>query len=253
MSQVVISQLELDGQTIRYASLNNHSSKNLLILHGWGSNLENWLDFLEQFKNADLNIFLPDLLGFGQSSLPPRPFGVKDYTEFVKKLADHFGLQIFYLFGHSFGGQVALNFTHYYPNRVIKLFLSAPAIVRPRSSAIKKKLAGLAKILKNFLPQPLKRLFYYLIGSPDYGVLTSEVMKQTFQKMIATDLTHLLPAVKTPTVIFWGKKDRYTPLEHSQLIAGLLPNAQVYVFADARHGLYLQKAVELKEIILKNL
>ncbi len=249
-------KIQINGLEIRYAELNKDARQCLVFLPGWGGNLESWKDFLRTFEAETVRILAFDLPGFGQSQTPPRPWTVADYANLLKNFLDQLGLSKIYLFGHSFGGQIAVRFAYDHPERLAKLFLSGAAVIRPKKTSFKIIMAFWAKIFKILLlgkGAGLRRLIYRVIGGVDYGNLTEPVMRQTMAKVIADDLSSLLPDIKLPTVIIWGKNDTKTPFEHFLQIKKLMPKAKTFVFEDASHGLHLQKPKELKQIVMDNL
>lgn len=249
-------KIQINGLEIRYAELNKDAPQCLVFLHGWGGNLESWQDFLSTFKGESIRILAYDLSGFGQSQTPAQPWTVNDYADLLKNFLDQLDLDKIYLFGHSFGGQIAVRFSYDHPERLERLFLSGAAIVRPRKSFYKIILAFLARIVKIVLPGKaarFRKFIYRVIGGADYGNLTDPVMRQTMANVIADDLLDLLPGLKMPVFIIWGKLDKYTPYRYFLRIKNALPLAKTFVFADGRHGLHWQKPDELKKIILANL
>ncbi len=246
----------VNGLEIRYAEINKDAIQCLVFLHGWGGSLESWKDFLSTWQNEPIRILAFDLPGFGQSQTPPQPWTVADYADLLKNFLDQLGLSKIYLFGHSFGGQIAVRFAHEHPERLDKLFLSGAAVIRPKKTLFKIIMALVAKIFKILLlgqGAGLRRLIYRVIGGADYGNLTSPVMRQTMTNVIADDLSELLPKIKGPAVIIWGKQDTCTPYRHFLKIKELLPQAKTFVLEDGRHGLHLQHPQELKKIMLDNL
>lgn len=246
----------INGLLIRYLEINKDAPQSIVFLHGWGGNLDSWKEFLTSFEKENIRVLAFDLPGFGQSQVPPAAWTVKDYADLLKGFLDQLGLDKIWLFGHSFGGQIAVRFTHDRPGRVAKLFLSGPAIIRPKKSFYKIILGVFAKIFRILLlgkGERLCRFIYRVIGGADYGHLTNPVMRQTMKNVLADDLTGLLPGLKPPVTLIWGKLDKYTPYSNFLRIQKILPQAHTFVFEDGRHGLHWQKPAELKKIILDNL
>lgn len=248
-----ITQKKIGDLVLRFLEINPAGQKTLIVLHGWGGGVDSWKNFLENLKKEDLRVIAFDLPGFGLSPAPLMPWGISDYAELVKKVLESYGLKKVFLLGHSFGGQIACQFAHDYPYHLEKLFLASAAAIRPNLTPGKKLLKIIAVSTKIFWPRPVRRFLYRLLGNLDYGNLTDPVMKQTMQNAIKSDLTSLLPYIKTPTIIIWGKGDTTTPLKHGQLIHKLMPQSKIFVLENARHGIHLQAPLELKKIILDNL
>jgi len=210
----------------------------LVILHGWGSDLARWRPLVDQLKAAGLKVFLPRLP-------QDKARNTADFADWIDKKTKTLGR--FFLVGHSFGGQIAINFAARYPGRVKKLILLASAGIR-RPSVKSALFLPLAKLLK-FAPLKFKRLAYRAIGATDY-VKAGPIMKETMKLILRDDQQTNLKKIIVPTLLLWGEHDRYTPLSDGRLIQTLIPNSQLIIFPDGRHGLPFSHARQIKEKIL---
>lgn len=213
--------------------------KTAVILHGWGSRLSRWQPLVKQLLSSGLKVVLPHL--------------PEDKARNTADFADWFDqktkiLAPFFLIGHSFGGQVAINFAARYPKRVKKLILISSAGIR-RPNLKSRLLKGPAKLLKGLAGQRLKQLLYRLIGATDY-IQASPVMKATFKIIVREDQQQNLKQILAPVLLLWGKHDRYTPLGQGRLMQALLPKGQLIIFPDGKHGLPFTHVTQLKEKIL---
>ena len=210
----------------------------LVILHGWGSDLSRWRPLAESLRAAGLKVVLP--------SLPQdKVRNTADFADWLNQKTKT--LAPFFLVGHSFGGQIAINFAARYPQRVKKLILIASAGVR-RPSWKSALFLPFAKLLK-FAPLKFKRLAYQAIGATDY-VKASLVMKETMKIILREDQRENLKKITTPILLLWGEHDQYTPLDQAKLMQGVLPNSQLVIFPDGKHGLPFTHTGKIKEKIL---
>ena len=69
--------------------------KDILLLHGWGQNIEMMLPISDKF-NKDYNILIIDLPGFGKSSEPESAWTVFEYAECVNKIVKDLDLEVSY-------------------------------------------------------------------------------------------------------------------------------------------------------------
>jgi pimeloyl-ACP methyl ester carboxylesterase len=96
----------------------------LVLIHGLASNLAFWyLQIAPAFAQTH-PVILFDLRGHGRSSRPTKGYHPKVMAEDLHDFLDHLGIQRVHLLGHSFGGVVALHFSHRYPERVKSLILA---------------------------------------------------------------------------------------------------------------------------------
>lgn len=94
----------------------------LIILHGLFGSSDNWVTFAKSISDS-FTVYLPDLRNHGQS--PHSPF--HDYgsmADDLSELADHAGLEKFFLAGHSMGGKAAIRFAAFDPSRLSGLIIA---------------------------------------------------------------------------------------------------------------------------------
>jgi pimeloyl-ACP methyl ester carboxylesterase len=211
----------------------------LVILHGWGSDLSRWQPLVEMLKAGGVSVFIP--------KLPEDK--VRNVAAFSRWLDQKtVSLKPFYLLGHSFGGQIAINFGATHPERVRKLILVNSAGVR-RPSLKRKILTPLAKMLRGVVREKAKSFLYRLLLSTDYFQANPK-MRQTMALILTEDQQENMKKIKAPTLIIWGAGDRYTPLNDGRLTHELIKGSRFDVVGDATHGLPFTHTQLLKEKIL---
>jgi pimeloyl-ACP methyl ester carboxylesterase len=219
---------EIDGLKIAYSEAGQ--GKPLFFWHGWGGSKESWGDLMKELAGLNRKMVAVDFPGFGESDLPSKPWSVNDYYLFVEKfinsgkfdLAEGFDLAV-----HSFGGRVALKMQESdgLGEKLDHLILIAAAGIKPRVTLKRKIIQSMAWLGKIVFSMPLlkqlggvmRKLLYKLVGSRDY-LKVEGVMKETFLKVIDEDLRNNLEKINRPTLIIWGDKDSYVPLEDAKLM-----------------------------------
>ena len=227
----------------------------ILILHGWGPGAEKWQPTAEKLRQAGFSVLLPDLPGLGQTPPPPKPWGVAEYADFLAKLLATNRVKRAVVVGHSFGGQLAVALASSHPSLVEKLILVAPAIIRARSLKFRliRFLTKLTKpvfqaILSKRSFQRWQRLGYRLLRSHDY-LETQGVMRETFKKVIATDLSSQLASLSCPLLFVWGDRDRQVSLSQLSRLRELNQDIAIKVFPGVGHDLpFSQRDVLLETI-----
>lgn len=109
--------LPLDGTTLVYDVEGNGGA--LLLIHGGLGDRTMWEDQVPAFSERYQTI-VPDLRGFGASSLPADPFA---WTDDLRALLTHLGVDRAHVVGLSLGGSIALDFAETYPEMVRSLVL----------------------------------------------------------------------------------------------------------------------------------
>ncbi|MEK7519344.1 MAG: alpha/beta hydrolase [Patescibacteria group bacterium] len=222
----------------------------ILILHGWGSSSAKWEEVKGILVRYGIKVFVPDLPGFGYSQAPSRAWAVDDYVEWVREFCEKNNLSQFFLLGHSFGGTVAVKFSLKYPEKIKKLFLVAPAIIR-RKSFQKETIKKTASFF-SFLPSFIKKIIYKLLIRSDYPA-TFGVMRETYLKIIQENLSSYLSEIKVPTIIIWGERDIITPFSDAHFIKEKIPGSKLKTFPDVGHSLHKEAPAQLVQNILQDL
>jgi pimeloyl-ACP methyl ester carboxylesterase len=243
----VMPQIRINELTIHYND-NQHTGKCVVLLHGWGQNKEMMEPIEQQFKN-DFRIINLDLPGFGASDIPFKPWGVYEYTEFLKEFLELINVKTPVLIAHSFGARLAIIFASRYPTQ--KLILTGAAGIKPKRSLgyhVRVRTYKMAKVVF-MLPglnkhQESMRKFF---GSSDYRAI-SGIMRQSFVKIVNEDLTSLLPQIACPTLLIWGEKDDATPLWMGKLMEKKIPDAGLVIFEDDDHYAYWNQIVRFNRI-----
>jgi len=217
--------------------------KPIVILHGWGSASKKWTPLKKILASKSLKIFVPSLPGFNKQPIFA-PMSIQDYANWLAKYLKTKKLSKINLVGHSFGGQIAINFTAKHPQKVNKLILINSAGIRNKASLKRLVFTPIAKLGKTFFTLPpfcffkslAQHAFYRFLREPDY-YQASPVMKQTLKKILTEDQQDQMRKITRPTLILWAEKDTYTPLADGQLTNQLIKKSQLKVIPKATHGL----------------
>ena len=103
--------IEIRGHDIRYREYPaaKESSPNLILIHGFGNNLNSWRSITPILSEV-YNVYVFDLLGFGLSDKPTDyDYSNLNQAETVSKLAETLNLDSFIVGGHSLGGAIAFH------------------------------------------------------------------------------------------------------------------------------------------------
>jgi pimeloyl-ACP methyl ester carboxylesterase len=216
----------------------------VLVLHGWGAKIEA-VDPIIRGLRSRTCVYAVDLPGFGETGLPPQPWGVAEYADWTLALMDHLGLERPSIVAHSNGGRIAIHLAARQPERVDKLVLVDSAGIRPERGLRYYRRVALAKTAKHaarFLGPPGKALQHRVFArtaSSDYA--NAGPLRPTFVKLVNQDLTSLLPDVRASTLLIWGDQDTATPLSDGQTMERLIPDAGLVVLEGAGHFSYLDQ------------
>ncbi len=227
----------------------------IFILHGWGGSSRSFKSLRNLLLEKGLLVYALDLPGFGGASAPPKPWAVDDYVNFVSNFVLAQKIDKFYLFGHSFGGRIAIKFAVKYPEKLKGLILCSAAGLKPRKTFWQILIFGLAKIGNKFSFCPgysfFRKIFYkFFIRKTDY-LRTKGLMKETFKKVINEDLTSFLSQIKIPSLIIWGRKDKITPISDAYKMNKEIKNSILKIIPEGNHNPHFQFPQKLTEYILE--
>lgn len=242
----------LDVAGLRTRHLVRGCGPPVLVLHGWGASIETVYPIVTGLE-AVATVYALDLPGFGQSELPPEPWGVEDYQAFMAAFMDALGIERASVVGHSNGGRVAIRMASTEPRRVEKLVLVDSAGIRPGRTFGWYRRVAMAKAGKHaarLFGRPGERLRDMLVGragSTDY--LQAGAMRPTLVRLVNADLREHMPRVQAPALLIWGSDDTDTPLAAAREMERLIPDAGLVVFEGAGHYSYLDQPARFATIV----
>ena len=253
------TMVEVGGRRLRYLAAGQGDSLPLLLLHGFGGDLNGWM-FNQPALAAGRPTYALDLPGHGGSLKEVGEGSLAAFAEAVVGFADALNLARTHLVGHSLGGAVALEAALSAPGRVASLTLIASAglgseidgdyiegfVAATRRKTIKPFLerlfADASLVTRDLVDDVLK---YKRLDGVDAALRT--VADAVFPGgRQATVLRDRLSGLAMPVQVIWGAEDRIVPAAHA---AGLDANAAVHVVAGAGHMVHMEAAGEVNRLI----
>lgn len=220
---------------ISYEIVNPTATKDIIFLHGWGSNKDIMKSAFSTYLKKFRHIYI-DLPGFGKSK-NEYILTTKDYVnitlEFLKLL--HSSKDI--IVGHSYGGKIA---TLLNPKTLV--LLSSAGILEEKPFDVKLKIF-FAKFLNSLGLKNITKRF----RSKDVNNM-NENMYATFKNVVNEDFSSNFLNFSNKAFIFWGKDDKATSLESGQKISNLIKNSTFEAF-EGDHYFFIKKAKNICERI----
>lgn len=236
--------MNLKDTYINYVQYGNEEGKDIVLLHGWGQNIE-MMDPIGRRLQDDFRITILDFPGFGKSPEPPYAFTVYNYFEVLDELLKKLKIKNPILIGHSFGGRIAMIYAASKPTSKLILF-GAPFRRSNKKANIK------LRILKTMKKIPIiKNLEGYAkrhMGSRDYRNATP-IMRQILVNVINTNLYEYLPKISASTILIWGSNDTEVPLEEAKVIEGAITDCGLIVYEGCTHYAYLERLDQTVNIL----
>ncbi len=223
---VVKTQIE-PGLTIVHTDMGDGSP--VVFIHGLGSYIPAWNKNLLPLSKHFRCIAI-DLPGYGKSSKSLHPGTMDYYAEVVIKLMDKLGINKFNICGHSMGGVIAFKLAIEFPERVDKLFLSAPGGAETYYEDEKLLVENFISterminnddkqirnnVMVNFHHFPLDAQFMIsdriAIRKAGEFPLHAEIIARSASGVINSDVPFRLSGVKSKTMIIFGDNDKMIP------------------------------------------
>ncbi|MDF9891508.1 UNVERIFIED_ORG: pyruvate dehydrogenase E2 component (dihydrolipoamide acetyltransferase) [Pseudomonas vranovensis] len=245
-------KIDLGGRTLRYFDLGEGGTP-LLLVHGFGGDLNNWL-FNHQALAAERRVIALDLPGHGESGKTLQRGDLDELSQTVIALLDHLDIQHAHLAGHSMGGAVSLNLARLAPQRVRTLTLIASAGLGREING--DYLQGFVDASnRNALKPQLTQLF------SDPGLVTRQMLEDMlkFKRLEGVDSAlrqlaaaladgsvqrHDLRAVvaQQPSLVIWGAADAIIPAIHAEGLP-----AEVEILPGQGHMVQMEAAERINQ------
>ena len=239
-----MSRIQLDNKTAHYREWG--SGPNIIVmLHGWPADSTHYSQLGPDLAKLGYHIYVPDFPGWGNTPPPDTAWLVSNYRDWVHDFVTELAIKQFNLFGHSFGGRVAIKYAVKYSPDLKSLTLCASAGIKPDAYTLKRRALKLtASIGKkalslpviNKLEQVAKKALYKLAGSNDY-LQAEGVMKETIVNVLEEDLSPLLSQIHTSTLLLWGTEDPATPFCDGEKMHRQIKDSTLKSFEGAKHNL----------------
>lgn len=249
-------ELELTSCVLSYDELG--SGPPLVLLHGGGpgaSGLGNFAVVADALAST-YRLLIPDMPGFGNSRIT-KDTG-ESYLELaataIAELAAAVSEEPVGILGNSLGGAVATRVCIQSPGLVRKLVLMGPAGYRTELFT-PTPMEGV-RLLMSYYPDPslekmrhLISTFVYNASDPRYEDIARARYESSIDPERAAGYRRAvgpghppnrltledLKGVETPTLLIWGRDDRFVGVDDALGFLAALPNARLLIFSHCGH------------------
>lgn len=251
-------KVELDGRLVRYFE-RGEGGVPLVLVHGFGGDLNNWL-FNHEALAAGRRVIALDLPGHGESAKQLQRGDLDELSGVLLALLDHLDIPEAHLVGHSMGGAVCLNAARLSPQRVRSLTLIGSAGLGTEING--SYLQGFVEAAnRNALKAPLMQLFsnaelvnrqmledmlkYKRLEGVDSALrqLAANLFGEGRQQL---DLRAVVQDGAQPVLVIWGSDDAIIPAAHSQGLA-----AQIEILPGQAHMVQMEAAEQVNRLVLE--
>ena len=250
--------VDVGGRAIRYL-LRGEGGVPVILVHGFGGDLNNWL-FNHEALAAKREVYALDLPGHGVSAKDVGGGGVADLAAIVHDFMTALSIGTAHLVGHSLGGAISLKLSLDHPGKVASLTLIGSAGLGSEIDG--DYLAGFisAERRKDLKPH-VEKLF------SDPALVTRQLINDLLafkridgvQASLETINAAFAPGgsqalvlrdkigdLAVPVLAIWGAGDQIVPANHAE---GLPSNVRVEVMAGQGHMVQMEAASEVNQLI----
>tara|TARA_B100000809_G_C15071640_1_gene506257 strand:+ start:30 stop:971 length:942 start_codon:yes stop_codon:yes gene_type:complete len=229
----------------------------IVLLHGTASSLHTWDDWTKELAK-NYRVIRMDLPAFGITGPNKNAdYSIKAYTTFLHQFLMKINVDRFYLAGNSLGGNIAWNYTAEHPEKIKKLILvdaSGLPTNKPQPAIFKMAKMPILSALflyitpKFFIKKNMKEVYGDENKITDSLITRYHKMalrvgnRQAFIDRAKIDFKlgakvnlDKLKSIKTPTLLIWGAKDSWIPLNNGKRMDLLLVNSKLVVLENAGH------------------
>jgi pyruvate dehydrogenase E2 component (dihydrolipoamide acetyltransferase) len=255
--------VDLPSGRVRYAKRGEGDADAIVLIHGLGGDLDNWLFNIDALA-AEANVYALDLPGHGESSKNIADPTLHGLAQALIAFMDEVGIDHAHLVGHSLGGAIAMQ-------------TAVDSLGRVRSLALIGS-AGLgAEINSGYIDafitarsrRELKPVLQHLFARKDlvsrqlvddvlkYKRLdgVNEALKKLSSSLFAggrqqAQLGDALRRVTIPTIVIWGEDDEIIPVKHAAALTG---KARTHVIGGTGHMVQMEAANTVNALLKEHI
>ncbi|HKW35254.1 MAG TPA: alpha/beta fold hydrolase [Candidatus Acidoferrum sp.] len=240
-------------------------ARTVLLVHGHPFNHTMWRPQVE-YLSANYRVVVPDLRGYGKSSLPEgsRETRLETFAPDNLALMDSLGIQEFVLGGLSMGGQIVLEVHRQAPDRIQALlladtfagldsaerrqwrFTTADRLEREGMEAYARE--ELAKMITSAnaerVPEVAAHVMQMMATTPARGAAAA--LRGRAQRV---NYLPLLQKLHVPTLVVVGREDVYTPLALAEQLCEQIPEAKLAIIENAGHLPNLEQPAAFNSVL----
>jgi pyruvate dehydrogenase E2 component (dihydrolipoamide acetyltransferase) len=252
-------EIEVAGRRLHYLELGEGEGLPVLLVHGFGADLNTWM-FTQPALAEGRRVIALDLPGHGGSAKEVGAGNAESLTDAVEGALGELGLGRCHLVGHSMGGAIATLLALRRPDLVSSLTLIASAGLGSQINGA--FIDGFVRVARR---RDAGEILNLLVNDP---ALVSRTMVEDVlrYKRIdgvtaaltkiaeawfgggrqSLDLTGRITTLTIPVQLIWGREDRIIPVSHAEALGARLP---VHILDRAGHLPHMEKAGEVNRLI----
>ena len=247
--------IEVDEMNVHYRD--EGEGFPIVLIHGTAASLHTWDAWTDELKKTN-RVIRMDLPAFGITGPNKNAdYSLKAYTNFIHTFLFKLGLERFHIVGNSLGGNIAWNYAADHPDMVEKLILvdasGLPTNKQPPAIFKMAKTPVLSSLFLYVTPKFLIKKNIEEVYEDDSKITEDLITRyhkmalragnrkafidraKTDFKLDASVNLDKLKSIQTPTLLIWGAKDNWIPLDNGKRMDSIMVNSQLKVLENSGH------------------
>jgi pimeloyl-ACP methyl ester carboxylesterase len=221
----------------------------LLLVMGMGFSSRAWHTLPAQLR-GDFRVIQFDNRGAGRSTLPRGLYRMRDMADDAAAVLDAVGVDSAFVFGISMGGMIAQELALSHPERVRALVLGATfaGYLRSRKPSLRTGYDLLRSVLRG-RGATAARAARLLVSAEHFAAdpegfttwlrgtehVPARVAFRQMAAVVLHDSARRLRALRVPTLVITGDRDRLVPPANARKLARLIQGARLLILPGAGH------------------
>lgn len=259
---LLVSTVSLGGITVGYDDEGEGAP--LVLVHGHPFDRSMWRPQVERFSQSGWRVIVPDLRGYGETTVVPGKTPLATFARDIVALLDHLEVGRVVLGGLSMGGQIVMELHRLFPDRIRGLVLADTTPQAETQEGREQRNAMADRLLREGM-EPYATEVLPKMVAPHNIDRQPAVAQHVLAMMLATspegaaaalrgraerpDYVAMLERVAVPALVVVGADDEFTPVGDARLMADRLPQATLAVVDGAAHMPNLERQAAFDDVL----
>jgi pimeloyl-ACP methyl ester carboxylesterase len=249
----------------------------LLLVHGMAGSSATWNRVIPPLAER-FTIVAPDLLGHGESAKPRGEYSLGAHANILRDVLNALGHDQATFVGQSLGGGVAMQMAYQFPERCERLVLVGsgglgrevslllraltlpvteqvfPLVCNPALRAAADRVVDLLRHAGVRVSPAAEEMWrsYASLADADTRWAFFRTLRAVIdlggQSVNAANRFYL--AAQMPTLIVWGARDPFIPVEHAIATHAVIPRSRLEIFEDVGHFPQCEAAARFVQVLV---
>lgn len=222
----------------------------LVLVHGFMGGSEQWA--LQASLESRGGTIAVDLPGFGRNADLAPINSIAGFAEWVLKDLSDRGVDRFHLLGHSMGGMIVQDMVRQVPDRIDRLILYGTGPVGLLPGRFETIETSMKRAVEDGAVATARRISatWFLHGeqAKEYPGCAAIAQRSSLAAVLAgleamRDWSGeaALKAIRSPTLVIWGDRDRTYTWSQAEVLWKTIPGASLSVVPGCAHAVHLEE------------